>query len=101
MVCRLDRGEGGTPELAKGSTMEESCIKSNRDRNFVLRSQASNPGKMMNIRSLRTGTLILAATVPVLFAQTPPNLAAVPSSPETTIRVDAKAQTTPFPHFWE
>jgi xylan 1,4-beta-xylosidase len=55
----------------------------------------------MNIRSLRTGTLILAATVPALFAQTPPDTATSSSSPETTIRVDAKAQTTSFPHFWE
>src|SRR6202046_3181896 len=54
---------------------------------------------MMKIRGMRTGILMLAATVQMLSAQTPPNL---PSpSPQTTIRLNAKAQTTPFPHFWE
>lgn len=55
----------------------------------------------MNTRSMRTGILMLAATALTLSAQTPPNVAAASSSSETTIRVDAKAQTTPFPHFWE
>src|SRR6202453_3577604 len=54
---------------------------------------------MMKIRGMRTGILMLAATVQMLSAQTLPNL---PSpSPQTTIRLNAKAQTTPFPHFWE
>jgi xylan 1,4-beta-xylosidase len=55
----------------------------------------------MKILRLRTGTLVMAAAVSVLCAQTTQNRAAPSSSPETTIRVDAKAKTTPFPHFWE
>jgi xylan 1,4-beta-xylosidase len=55
----------------------------------------------MKMRRLRTGTLVMAAAVSVLCAQTTPNQAAPSPSPETTIRVDAKAKTTAFPHFWE
>ena len=56
---------------------------------------------MMKIRRMRTGSLMLAATVHMLSAQTPPNPPAPSPSPETTIRVNANAPTTPFPHFWE
>jgi xylan 1,4-beta-xylosidase len=55
----------------------------------------------MKMRRLRTGTLVMAAAVSVLCAQTTPNQAAPSPSPEITIRVDAKVGTTPFPHFWE
>jgi xylan 1,4-beta-xylosidase len=43
----------------------------------------------------------MVATVSVLCAQTTPDRAAFSPSPETTIRVNAKAETMPFPHFWE
>src|ERR1700744_4737552 len=47
---------------------------------------------MMQLRSFGSAALILMAIVPMVSAQQ--------SSPEI-IRVDANAQTTPFPHFWE
>jgi xylan 1,4-beta-xylosidase len=56
---------------------------------------------MMQLRSLGAGTLIWAAALTVLHAQIPPSESTAPQSPATTIRVNAKAQTTPFPHFWE
>jgi xylan 1,4-beta-xylosidase len=57
--------------------------------------------KMMNIQSLRAAILMLAVTGPGLLAQMAQSVAPTSPPPETTIRVDAKAQTTPFPHFWE
>jgi xylan 1,4-beta-xylosidase len=53
------------------------------------------------MRSLTKGVLTLVATMPVLFAQVEPKVTAASPSSEIAIRVDAKAQTTPFPHFWE
>jgi xylan 1,4-beta-xylosidase len=67
----------------------------------VLERKASNHMKMMNIQSLRAAILMLAVTEPGLLAQMAQSVAPTSPSPETTIRVDAKAQTTPFPHFWE
>jgi xylan 1,4-beta-xylosidase len=56
---------------------------------------------MMNMRSVGTGILMLAAAIPVLSAQNASKVVAASPSTDITIRVDAKAQTTPFPHFWE
>jgi xylan 1,4-beta-xylosidase len=56
---------------------------------------------MMNLRSVRTGILISVATISALFAQTSPPLDKSVPSVEIGIHVDAKARTTPFPHFWE
>jgi xylan 1,4-beta-xylosidase len=44
---------------------------------------------------------MLAATGTMLSAQAPSNTPGPSPSPKITIRVDAKAETTPFPHFWE
>jgi len=53
----------------------------------------------MQSLSSAVGVLILATMLPGLSAQTASSMAA--PSADTVIRVDAKAQTTPFPHFWE
>jgi xylan 1,4-beta-xylosidase len=56
----------------------------------------------MKIRSLAAEVLLLAvipATTSKLLAQS--SSGAMNGSTATTIRVDAKSQTTPFPHFWE
>ena len=51
----------------------------------------------MNARSLAIG-LLLIGTVPFLsirsFGQ------ADPAAPATVLRLDVRAPTTPFPHFW-
>jgi xylan 1,4-beta-xylosidase len=43
----------------------------------------------------------LAAVMPTLSAQMSPDTPAADTSSSTTIRVNVKGQTTPFPHFWE
>ena len=55
---------------------------------------------MMLFRGIGAGALLLAATIPALQAQRTPS-EPVASSSSTTIQVDTKGPTTPFPHFWE
>jgi xylan 1,4-beta-xylosidase len=53
----------------------------------------------MRLRPYQAGTLLLLATLaPVAKPQRSANLT---SSSSATISIDAKAPTTPFPHFWE
>ena len=53
----------------------------------------------MQLKGIAIRTLILAMMRPALYAQMPDNTSA--ASQNTVIRVDAKAQGTPFPHYWE
>ncbi len=52
----------------------------------------------MQFKGFAVGTLALAMLAPALHAQVSDTAAAAQS---TVIRVDAKSQGTPFPHFWE
>jgi xylan 1,4-beta-xylosidase len=48
----------------------------------------------MRFRDAILGVTLLAVTLPASFAQQTP-------SSVTVVRVDSRAETTPFPHFWE
>jgi xylan 1,4-beta-xylosidase len=56
---------------------------------------------MMQFRNLGAVTLILAAMGAALHAQMPESQATTAQSSDTVVRLDARASTTPFPHFWE